>query len=90
MKCKDIIEALMVERNMSRAALGRALGMSDKNKDGVEVRGRVSDLIAKRINQKNISVNILVPMLNELGYTLAVVPKGKKLQDNEYEVTVDE
>lgn len=85
MKTQEIIEKVMKITNKSKAELGRAVGISDEGKPG-----RATDLIAKRIKQKNISVNVLLEMLGAMGYTLVVVPKGKNLKDGEYEVTAGE
>lgn len=88
MTTQEIIEAVMESTGKSKAELGRAVGLKDVSKDGEERPGRVSDLICKRIKQKNISVNVLQEMLEVMGYTLAVVPKGRNLKENEYEVTL--
>jgi predicted XRE-type DNA-binding protein len=80
MKVKEIMTTILEEQNVSMAQLGRAVGIEDK---------KASDLTRKRINQKNISVNVLSEMLAAVGYTLVVVPTGPKLKDGEYEVTID-
>lgn len=85
MRAQEIIEKVMKTTGKSKAELGRAVGISDEGKPG-----RATDLIAKRIKQKNISVNVMLEMLSVMGYTLAVVPKGKNLKDGEYEVTINE
>lgn len=88
MNTQEIIEAIMKSTGKSKAELGRAVGIKDVGKNGEERPGRTTDLISKRIKQKNISVNVLIEMLDAMGYTLAVVPKGRNMKDNEYEVTV--
>lgn len=88
MNTQEIIEAIMKSTGKSKAELGRAVGIKEVGKNGEERPGRASDLINKRIKQKNISVNVLLEMLDAMGYTLAVVPKGRNMKDNEYEVTV--
>lgn len=90
MKTQEIIETIMEATGKSKAELGRAVGLSDVAENGEVRRGRASDLISKRIKQKNISVNVLLEMLDAMGYTLAVVPKGKNLKDNEYEITIND
>ena len=75
MKIEDILKNIMEENNVSKAQLGRAVGIADEKNP--------SDVINKRMKQKNISVNVLNEMLNAMGYTLAVVSKGTKV---EYEV----
>lgn len=84
MKVEKILEAVMEKTNMSKAQLGRAVG--------IEQEKRPSDVINKRMKQKNISVNVLNEMLAKMGYTLAVVPAGTLLNEEkgEYEVTADE
>lgn len=90
MTTQEIIEKIMEATGKSKAELGRAVGLTDIGENGEVRRGRASDLIRKRITQKNISVNLLLEMLDAMGYTLAVVPKGKNLKENEYEVTVND
>ena len=82
MRVEKILEAILIEKNMSKAQLGRAVGIADEKNP--------SDVINKRLKQKNISVNVLSEMLGAMGYTLAVVPTGRKMKDGEYEVSVNE
>ena len=84
MKVEKILETVMEKTNKSKAELGRAVGIEDAK--------RPSDVINKRMKQKNISVNVLQEMLSAMGYTLAVVPSGTKLNEEkgEYEVTINE
>lgn len=79
MKIEDILKNIMDENNVSKAQLGRAVGIADEKNP--------SDVINKRMKQKNISVNVLNEMLAAMGYTLAIVPKGTKV---EYEVNNNE
>lgn len=80
MKAGTIVKTIMEEQNKTKAELGRAVGIDEK---------KASDLISKRIKQENISVNVLTEMLNAMGYTMVVVPKGTKMKDG-FEVTIDE
>lgn len=82
MRVEDILKTVMEENGMTKAQLGRAVGIADEKNP--------SDVINKRIKQKNISVNVLSEMLGAMGYTLAVIPKGTKLKDGEYEVSINE
>lgn len=82
MKIEAIVKAIMEEKNMSKAQLGRAVGIADEKNP--------SDVINKRLKQKNISVNVLSEMLGAMGYTLTIVPAGPKLKDGEYEVSINE
>lgn len=81
MKVQTILETVMEENGMTKAQLGRAVGIADEKNP--------SDLINKRMKQKNISVNVLSEMLAAMGYTMVVVPKGTKMKDG-FEVTVGE
>ena len=81
MTVNEILEAIMEEKGMTKAQVGRAVGIEDK---------KASDLINKRMKQKNISVNVLSEMLAAMGYTMVVVPTGPRLKDGEYEVSANE
>lgn len=82
MRVEDIMKAIMDDKGMTKAQLGRAVGIADEKNP--------SDVINKRMKQKNISVNVLSEMLASMGYTMVVVPSGKKLKDDEYEVSCNE
>lgn len=82
MKVEEIMLDIMKVKGISKAQLGRAVGIADEKNP--------SDVINKRLKQKNISVNVLLEMLATTGYTLAVVPAGPKLKEGEYEVTINE
>lgn len=81
MKVQEILETIMKEQNKTKADLGRAVGIDEK---------KASDLINKRMKQKNISVNVLSEMLAAMGYTMTIVPTGTKLKEKEYEVSTNE
>ena len=81
MKVETILTTIMADKGMTKAQVGRAVGIEDK---------KASDLINKRMKQKNISVNVLVEMLDAMGYTMTVVPKGTKMKDGEFEVSANE
>ena len=81
MVVNEILEKIMEEKGMTKAQVGRAVGIEDK---------KASDLINKRMKQKNISVNVLSEMLAAMGYTMVVVPTGPRLKDGEYEVSANE
>lgn len=82
MNTSTIITNIMSDKGMSKAQLGRAVGIADSKNP--------SDVINKRIKQDNISVKVLSEMLAAMGYTMVVVPSGPKLKDGEYEVTLGE
>lgn len=79
MTTAEILQTILEGQNQTKAQIGRALGIEDK---------KASDLINKRMKQTNISVNVLLEMLDVMGYTMVVVPKGPKTKDGEYEVTL--
>lgn len=82
MKAAKIVDKIMREQGKSKAELGRAVGIpTEKNP---------TDVINKRLKQENISVNVMLEMLNAMGYTMVVVPSGTKLKDEWPEVTIDE
>jgi hypothetical protein len=86
---REILEAIMAERKMSKAELGRTIGVVSAE-EAKEKPSKATDTINKRLGQKNISVKLLLSMLNAMGYTIAIVPSGRKLKDDEYEVTINE
>ena len=79
----------MEEKNISKAQLGRAVGVVSPE-EAKEKPSKATDIINKRMKQKNISVNVLSEMLAAMGYTLTIVPAGPKLKDGEYEVSSNE
>ena len=81
----DILATLLTVTGKTKAQIGRALGVDDKDKPS-----KATDTINKRMKLKNPSVNTLIEMLNVMGYTLVVVPSGSKLKDGEYEVSIYE
>ena len=82
MTVNEILINIMEEKAISKAQLGRAVGIADEKNP--------SDVINKRIKQKNISVNVLQEMLGAMGYTMVIVPSGPKVKEGEYEVTINE
>ena len=89
MKVEDILKKIMEEKNISKAQLGRAVGVVSPE-EAKEKPSKATDIINKRMKQKNISVNVLSEMLAAMGYTLTIVPAGPKLKDGEYEVSSNE
>lgn len=82
MKAVKIVDKIMKEQGKSKAELGRAVG--------IQTEKNPTDVINKRLKQENISVNVMLEMLNAMGYTMAVVPSGSKLKEDWHEVTIDE
>ena len=89
MKVEEILKTIMEEKNMSKAQLGRAVGVVTAE-EAKEKPSKATDVINKRMKQKNISVNVLGEMLAAMGYTMVIVPAGPKLKDGEYEVSANE
>ena len=89
MKVEQILNQVMMEKGMSKAQLGRAVGVVTPE-EAKEKPSKATDVINKRIKQKNISVNVLSEMLAAMGYTMVIVPAGPKLKDGEFEVTINE
>lgn len=89
MKVEEILNQVMTEKGMSKAQLGRAVGVVTPE-EAKEKPSKATDVINKRIKQKNISVNVLSEMLAAMGYTMVIVPAGPKLKDGEFEVTINE
>lgn len=81
MNATEILATIMEEKGISKAQLGRAVGIADEKNP--------SDVINKRMKQKNISVNVLQEMLSAMGYTMVIVPSGPKTKYGEYEVSLD-
>lgn len=82
MKAVAIVDKIMKEQGKSKAELGRAVGIpTEKNP---------TDVINKRLKQENISVNVMLEMLNAMGYTMVVVPSGSKVTKEGREVTIYE
>lgn len=87
MKVEDILKNILEENNMSKAQLGRAVGVVTAEE---AKSSKATDVINKRMKQKNISVNVLKEMLTAMGYTITIVPVGPNLKKGEYEVTINE
>ena len=82
MKVEEILKTIMEDKGINKAQLGRAVGIADEKNP--------SDVINKRMKQKNISVNVLSEMLSAMGYTMVIVPSGPKVRDGEFEVSNNE
>lgn len=81
MKVNKIIAKLMEERKMSKAALGRAVGVDDsKNKS------QPTDTINKRLKQTNISIDMVADMVDKMDYQVVIIPKGVSLRSDWYRV----
>ena len=89
MTVEEILKTIMVDKNMSKAQLGRAVGVVTAE-EAKEKPSKATDIIGKRMKQKNISVNVLSEMLAAMGYTITIVPVGPNLKAGEYEVSANE
>ena len=87
MRVEDILMSILEEKGMSKAQLGRAVGVVTAEEAKVKP-SKATDIINKRMKQKNISVNVLSEMLAAMGYTITIVPVGPNLKNGEYEVTI--
>lgn len=87
MTVDEIISELLIAKGWSKAQLGRTIGVVTQE-EAENKPSKATDTINKRMKQKNISIKLLTEMLDELGYTIIVVPKGHKLSNDEYEITV--
>ena len=89
MTVEEILKTIMADKNMSKAQLGRAVGVVTAE-EAKEKPSKATDIISKRMKQKNISVNVLSEMLAAMGYTITIVPVGPNLKAGEYEVSANE
>lgn len=83
MKPNEIIEAIMKDKGISKAQLGRACGVESPDPNNKSYQ---TDIISKRLKQKKMGVDLFVQMLDAMGYTVIVDKKGKK---GEYEVSTE-
>ena len=84
MKANEILIEIMTEKGISKAQLGRAVGVVSPDPDNKSYQ---TDVIGKRLRQKTMSVNLFYEMLDAMAYTIIVAPKGaKKVDKGEYEV----
>jgi hypothetical protein len=84
MKASKIIEKIMKDKGMSKAALGRAVGISDeKNKS------QPTDTINKRLKQKSIGIDVIAEMADKMDYQVLIVPKGVTVRSDWYKVEDD-
>lgn len=83
MKPNEIVEAIMKDKGISKAQLGRACGIESPDANNKSYQ---TDVISKRLKQQKMSVKLFVEMLDAMGYTVIVDQKGKK---GEYEVSAE-
>lgn len=76
MTTQEIIKELMAKENKTNARFA-----SDLNISQPALWDRLNN--SKR---KDFSVNVLSDMLRLLGYKIQIVPRGKKLPDDSYEI----
>ena len=89
MRVEEILKTILEEKGWSKAQLGRAVGVVTPE-EANEKPSKATDIINKRMKQKNISVNVLSEMLTAMGYTITIVPAGPNLKNGEYEVSINE
>ena len=85
MRVEDILKNIMEENNMSKAQLGRAVGVVTAE-EAKEKPSKATDVINKRMKQKNISVNVLSEMLAAMGYKVVVMAASEKTPSGAYVV----
>ena len=81
MKSTDIIKDILEKSGVSKAELGRRLGIDSVGKNGAENKSKPTDIIAKRLNQKSITVEMMADMLEVLGYRVLVVPVNDEIDN---------
>ena len=86
MKASKIIEALMEAKGWSKAALGRSVGVSSLMKDGTENKSKPTDVINKRLKQKNISIDVVAEMVDKMDYQVVIIPKSVSVKSDWYKV----
>ena len=83
MKVREIIKAIMKEKKMSMAALGRAVGIEIGENDP---KNKATDVISKRLRQKNMSIGMVAEMVDKMDYQVVIVPKGVTVKSDWYKV----
>lgn len=76
MNGKEIVKDIMNKNNVSNSTLASRLNISQPT-------------LWDRLNNKNvkdISIPLLTDILRSLDYKLTIVPRSKRLNDDEYEV----
>lgn len=86
MKASEIIVTLMDLKKMSKAALGRAVGINTEGKDGKENKSKPTDVINKRLKQQSIDIALVADMVDKLDYQVVVIPKGVTVKEGWYKV----
>lgn len=87
MKVSEIIRAIMKEKKMSMAALGRAVGIEIGESDP---KNKATDVISKRLKQKNMSIDMVADMVDKMDYQVVIVPKGVTVKSDWYKVDGDD
>lgn len=87
MKAAAIIKAIMGEKKMSMAALGRAVGIEIGEN---EPKNKATDVISKRLKQKNMSIDMVADMVDKMDYQVVIVPKGVTVKSDWYRVDGEE
>lgn len=70
MKANEIIRAIMKEKKMSMAALGRMIGTKGT------AQNAATDMISKRLKQKSIGIDVVAEMADKMDYQVVIIPKG--------------
>lgn len=83
MKANNILRAIMKEKKLSMAALGRAVGIEIG--EG-EPKNKATDIISKRLKQKNMSIDMVAEMVDKMDYQVVIIPKGVTIKSDWYKV----
>lgn len=78
-RVNEIILEIMAKKNKSKAELGRAVGIDTIGKDGTENKSKPTDVIGKRLRQKNISIGMVAEMVEVMDYQVVIIPKSVSL-----------
>ena len=84
MRANDILKAIMREKKMSMAALGRLIGT-----EGV-AQNAATDMISKRLKQKTIGIDRVAEMADKMDYQVLIVPKDVAMKADWYRVGDEE
>lgn len=86
-KAGKIIGAIMSEKKISKAALGRALHIEHETN-----KSYGTDVIGKRLKQNKITIETVAEMLAVMDYQVVIIPSGVDLSEKKgwYPVTWEE
>lgn len=74
----EVVKKIMEEQGVSQKALGKRIGAKSNN------------VVHERLQQPNISLKTLIPMLQAMDYKILIVPSDRRVREDEYEVSGSE